>query len=158
MGPDADDPALDLDTWRARIRRHPGELKNLLRNQEFVAGIGNAYSDEILHAARLQPFRKRGTLAPEEIDELYAATRATLTNAVSSCASASRPPSRLRSATSWPSTTAAASHARGAAIASRRPRPAASSRATAATASADHGPDRWLCGPRPQTAADPDGS
>ncbi len=83
IGPDADDPALDLDTWRARIRRHPGELKNLLRNQEFVAGIGNAYSDEILHAARLQPFRKRGTLAPEEIDELYAATRATLTNAVS---------------------------------------------------------------------------
>jgi formamidopyrimidine-DNA glycosylase len=82
MGPDADDPALSLDEWRARIRRHPGELKNLLRNQEFVAGIGNAYSDEILHAARLQPFRKRGTLAPEEVDELYAATRTTLASAV----------------------------------------------------------------------------
>jgi len=82
MGPDADDPALGVDEWRTRIRRHPGELKNLLRNQEFVAGIGNAYSDEILHAARLQPFRKRGTLAPEEVDELYAATRATLANAV----------------------------------------------------------------------------
>ncbi|MGD0020456.1 MAG: DNA-formamidopyrimidine glycosylase family protein [Candidatus Limnocylindrales bacterium] len=82
MGPDADDPALGLDEWRTRIRRHPGELKNLLRNQEFVTGIGNAYSDEILHAARLQPFRKRGTLAPEEVDELYAATRATLANAV----------------------------------------------------------------------------
>ena len=64
MGPDADDPALTLDVWRTRIRRHPGELKNLLRNQEFVAGIGNAYSDEILHAARLLPSRKRGTLAP----------------------------------------------------------------------------------------------
>lgn len=82
MGPDADDPVLDLNEWRARIRRHPGELENLLRNQEFVAGIGNAYSDEILHAARLQPFRKRGMLAPEEVDELYAATRATLANAV----------------------------------------------------------------------------
>jgi formamidopyrimidine-DNA glycosylase len=82
MGPDADDPALTLDTWRARIRRHPGELKNLLRNQEFVAGIGNAYSDEILHAARLLPFRKRGTLAPEEVDELYRATRDTLRNAI----------------------------------------------------------------------------
>ncbi len=82
MGPDADDPALDLETWRTRIRRHPGELKNLLRNQEFVAGVGNAYSDEILHAARLQPSRKRGTLAPEEVDELYEATRATLANAV----------------------------------------------------------------------------
>ena len=64
-------PALTLDVWRERIRRHPGELKNLLRNQAFVAGIGNAYSDEILHAARLLPFRKRSTLAPEEVDALY---------------------------------------------------------------------------------------
>ena len=71
MGPDALDPALTLEAWRARIRKHPGELKNLLRNQAFVAGIGNAYSDEILHAARLQPFRKRSSLAPEEVDELY---------------------------------------------------------------------------------------
>jgi formamidopyrimidine-DNA glycosylase len=78
MGPDALDPALTLDEWRSRIRRHPGELKNLLRNQAFVAGIGNAYSDEILHAARLGPFRKRSSLAPEEVDELYAAMRATL--------------------------------------------------------------------------------
>ena len=81
MGPDADDADLTLDVWRTRIRRHPGELKNLLRNQEFVAGIGNAYSDEILHAARLAPFRKRGTLAPDEVDELYRATRETLANA-----------------------------------------------------------------------------
>ena len=82
MGPDADDPSLTLDVWRERIKRHPGELKNLLRNQEFVAGIGNAYSDEILHAAKLLPSRKRGTLAPEEIDSLYEATRATLANAI----------------------------------------------------------------------------
>jgi formamidopyrimidine-DNA glycosylase len=82
MGPDADDPQLTLDVWRTRIRRHPGELKNLLRNQEFVAGVGNAYSDEILHSARLLPTRKRGTLAPEEVDELYTATRATLANAI----------------------------------------------------------------------------
>jgi formamidopyrimidine-DNA glycosylase len=82
QGPDADDPALTLEAWRERIRRHPGELKNLLRNQEFVAGIGNAYSDEILHAARLLPFRKRSSLATEEIDALYAATRSTMTNAI----------------------------------------------------------------------------
>ena len=81
QGPDADDRALTVEVWRERIRRHPGELKALLRKQEFVAGIGNAYSDEILHAARLNPFRKRSTLAPEEIDELYAAMRATLTRA-----------------------------------------------------------------------------
>jgi len=82
MGPDADDPGLTLDVWRSRIHRHTGELKNLLRNQEFIAGIGNAYSDEILHAAQLLPFRKRGTLAPEEVDELYGATRSTLHDAI----------------------------------------------------------------------------
>ena len=82
QGPDADDPALTLDVWRERIKRHPGELKNLLRNQSFVAGIGNAYSDEILHAAGLLPFRKRSSLAPEEVDALYRATRETLAAAV----------------------------------------------------------------------------
>jgi len=82
QGPDVDDPGLSLDVWRERIRRHPGELKNLLRNQAFVAGIGNAYSDEILHAARLLPFRKRASLASEEIDGLYTAARATLANAI----------------------------------------------------------------------------
>jgi len=82
QGPDADSPALTLDVWRDRIRRHPGELKALLRNQAFVAGIGNAYSDEILHAAKLSPFRKRSSLAPEEVDALYEATRSTLGNAI----------------------------------------------------------------------------
>lgn len=82
LGPDADDPALTLEVWRARIRRHPGELKNLLKNQSFIAGIGNAYSDEILHAAQLLPFRKRSTLAAEEIDALHAATRATVAHAI----------------------------------------------------------------------------
>ncbi len=82
QGPDADDPALTLVEWRSRIRRHPGELKNLLRNQAFVAGIGNAYSDEILHAARLLPFRRRSSLAAEEVDALYEATRATLARAL----------------------------------------------------------------------------
>ena len=82
QGPDADDPALTRDVWRERIRRHPGELKNLLRNQAFVAGIGNGYSDEILHAAGLLPFRKRASLAPEEVDALYEATRSTLANAI----------------------------------------------------------------------------
>ena len=81
QGPDADDPELTVDVWRDRLRRHPGELKSLLRNQAFVAGIGNAYSDEILHAARLSPFRRRATLAPDETDELYRATRETLARA-----------------------------------------------------------------------------
>jgi len=82
QGPDADDPALDLESWRARMRRHPGELKALLRNQSFVAGIGNAYSDEILHAAQLLPFRKRTSLADEEVDALYGAVRTVLPEAI----------------------------------------------------------------------------
>jgi len=82
MGPDALDAGLTQDAWRERIRKHPGELKNLLRNQAFVAGIGNAYSDEILFAARLLPFRKRSSLAAEEIDDLYTAMRSTLAASV----------------------------------------------------------------------------
>ena len=82
LGPDADDPKLTLDVWRQRIRKHPGELKNLLKNQAFMAGVGNAYSDEILHAARLLPFRKRSSLAPEEIDALFEATGSTLASAI----------------------------------------------------------------------------
>jgi formamidopyrimidine-DNA glycosylase len=81
IGPDADSPQLDLATWRVRIRRHRGQLKNLLRDQRFVAGIGNAYSDEILHAARLLPYRQRSTLADEEVDELYVAMRRTIAEA-----------------------------------------------------------------------------
>ena len=61
--------------WRERIRPHRGELKNLLKDQSFVAGIGNGYSDEILWEARLAPFRKRSTLAADEVDALYAAVR-----------------------------------------------------------------------------------
>jgi formamidopyrimidine-DNA glycosylase len=81
MGPDADDPALTLEVFRHRIRKHPGELKPLLRNSRFVAGIGNAYADEILWEAQLAPFRRRSTLSPDEIDRLYAAMRKVLAEA-----------------------------------------------------------------------------
>jgi len=81
MGPDADDPELTLDAFRQRIRRHPGELKPLLRNPRFVAGIGNAYSDEILWEAKLAPFRKRSTLDDDDVARLYAAMRRVLAGA-----------------------------------------------------------------------------
>ena len=79
-------PTIPRSPWKSGARvsgaEPSGRLKNLLRNQELVAGIGNAYSDEILHAARLLPTRKRGTLAPEEVDELYEAPRSTLSGAI----------------------------------------------------------------------------
>ena len=58
------------------------QLKGVLRHQGTIAGIGNAYSDEILHAARMSPFQPAGTLEPEELTTLYAALRSTLGAAV----------------------------------------------------------------------------
>lgn len=82
MGPDADDPELTLERFKERIRRHPGELKLLLRNPRFVAGIGNAYSDEILWEARLAPLRRRSSLSDEEVTRLYQAMRLVLSRAI----------------------------------------------------------------------------
>ena len=82
MGPDADDPELTLEKFRERIRRHPGELKSLLRNPRFVAGIGNSYSDEILWEARLAPLRRRSSLNDDDIKRLYEAMRLVLKRAI----------------------------------------------------------------------------
>ena len=79
LGPEANE--VSLEEFAARIRRHPGELKNLLRNQAFIAGIGNAYSDEILWEAQMLPLRKRSTLRPEDIEALHAATLKVLAEA-----------------------------------------------------------------------------
>ncbi|MFN2465531.1 MAG: Fpg/Nei family DNA glycosylase [Candidatus Dormibacteria bacterium] len=79
LGPEATD--ISAEEFAARIRRHPGELKNLLRNQAFIAGIGNAYSDEILWEARMLPLRKRSTLNAEDVLALHAATQKVLRQA-----------------------------------------------------------------------------
>jgi formamidopyrimidine-DNA glycosylase len=78
LGPDGDDAELDLAGWQGRIKRHGGEVQNLLKNQDFIAGIGNAYSDEILWAGRIAPFRKRSSLAAEESAQLWRASREVL--------------------------------------------------------------------------------
>ncbi len=92
MGPDADDPELTLERFRERIRRHPGELKSLLRNPRFVAGIGNAYSDEILWEARLAPLRRRSSLRADEIDALYHAMRSVLGSSITTLRALVPPP------------------------------------------------------------------
>ncbi len=80
LGPDA--LAVDADTFAERLRGRRGQLKGVLTDQEVLAGIGNAYSDEILHAARLSPFALTHKLTDEQVGRLYAATRQLLTDAV----------------------------------------------------------------------------
>jgi len=79
MGPDA--LALPLEEFRSRLRPFRGEIKAVLVRAAFVAGIGNAYADEILWTARLHPFRKRTSLTAEEIERLYQAVGSTLREA-----------------------------------------------------------------------------
>ncbi len=82
LGPEATDPDLGLEAFQQRLRRHHGELKGILTNQAFLAGIGNAYADEILWQAKLYPFRRRPSLDQEEAARLYGALRSTLAEAV----------------------------------------------------------------------------
>ncbi|GIF31096.1 Fpg/Nei family DNA glycosylase [Actinoplanes utahensis] len=80
LGPDA--LAVSLPEFTERIRGRKGQIKGVLTDQEVLAGIGNAYSDEILHAARLSPFALTGKLTDEQIVTLYEAMRAIETDAV----------------------------------------------------------------------------
>jgi formamidopyrimidine-DNA glycosylase len=83
IGPEPDEvAAAGLEPFRKRLRRYRDELKDLLRNQAFVAGIGNAYSDEILFEARLLPLRRRASLKPDEEESLFAAIPVVLHRAV----------------------------------------------------------------------------
>jgi formamidopyrimidine-DNA glycosylase len=84
-GLDAIDPggidvfASDLESFRAALTAENRTLKRALTDPRVLSGIGNAYSDEILHAARLSPIALTHKLKPEEWKRLYEATRETLT-------------------------------------------------------------------------------
>ncbi|HTK28672.1 MAG TPA: DNA-formamidopyrimidine glycosylase family protein [Vicinamibacterales bacterium] len=67
-----------LDSFRDALTRENHTVKRALTDPHLFSGIGNAYSDEILHAARLSPLKLTRSLAPEELARLYDATRATL--------------------------------------------------------------------------------
>lgn len=82
LGPEATDLDLTVESFRERLRRHHGEIKGVLTNQRFVAGIGNAYADEICWEAGIYPFRRRPSLTDEEVDRLYSAMRTVLARAV----------------------------------------------------------------------------
>ena len=80
LGPDA--LTADRETFAARVRGRRGQIKGVLTDQQVLAGIGNAYSDEILHRARLSPFAISDRLTDAQMSTLYEATRSVLTDAV----------------------------------------------------------------------------
>ncbi len=82
LGPDplADD--FDEARFARLLEGERRRIKGALRDQSLIAGVGNAYSDEILHAAKMSPFKLTSALTAEEIRQLYAALRTTLTEAV----------------------------------------------------------------------------
>ena len=82
LGPDALDPALTVERLGELLRAHGGQLKGSLTDQTLIAGIGNAYSDEILHTAKLSPFKPAGRLGEGELSRLHAAMVTTLRDAV----------------------------------------------------------------------------
>jgi formamidopyrimidine-DNA glycosylase len=70
---------IDLATFVAALQRENHTLKRTLTDPHVFSGIGNAYSDEILHAAKLSPFKQTSGLTDEEAARLFDATRAVLT-------------------------------------------------------------------------------
>jgi len=83
LGPDPLSASFDQDALEAVLRRAGrAQLKGVLRDQRVLAGIGNAYSDEILHAAKLSPFKPSNGLSEDELTTLYVAMKAELTGAI----------------------------------------------------------------------------
>ncbi|MBN9109863.1 MAG: Fpg/Nei family DNA glycosylase [Pseudonocardia sp.] len=80
LGPDA--LALSRDELAELLAGHTERIKTLIVDQKTIAGIGNAYSDEILHTARLSPYAVSGRLKPEQLDALHEAMHSVLTDAV----------------------------------------------------------------------------
>jgi len=80
LGPDALE--VDRETFATLMAGRSGQLKGALTDQTLISGIGNAYSDEILHAARLSPFKMADRLTEDEQVRLLDAIRTTLTDAL----------------------------------------------------------------------------
>jgi len=96
LGPDPLDPSFTRDVFAGLLAGKRTQIKGLLRDQAVIAGIGNAYSDEILHAARMSPYAISGRLDDEKIDRLFAAMKTTLADAVTEASG--KPPADLKDA------------------------------------------------------------
>jgi formamidopyrimidine-DNA glycosylase len=82
LGPDPLSPGFDQSQLAEVLSHAPGQLKTVLADQSVLAGVGNAYSDEVLWAAKLSPFKAAGRLTEAELVRLYEALTATLRSAV----------------------------------------------------------------------------
>ncbi|MFN8195281.1 MAG: DNA-formamidopyrimidine glycosylase family protein [Nocardioidaceae bacterium] len=83
LGPDPLSDEFTIDRLRAILTEAGrSQIKGVLRHQGTIAGIGNAYSDELLHAARMSPFKPANSLTDAELDTLYTAIRTVLGDAV----------------------------------------------------------------------------
>ncbi|MFJ1548029.1 Fpg/Nei family DNA glycosylase [Streptomyces sp. NPDC088246] len=82
LGPDPLDNSFDRDTFAALLAGERRRIKGALRDQSLIAGIGNAYSDEILHAAKMSPYLLTANLTDDEITRLHTALLTTLRDAV----------------------------------------------------------------------------
>ncbi|SEG76369.1 formamidopyrimidine-DNA glycosylase [Thermomonospora echinospora] len=91
LGPDPLDPSFTPQTLRGIVTGRRTQIKGLLRDQTTIAGIGDAYSDEILHTARTSPFKLAAALTDEEIETLHEAIVGTLREAVERSASTAEP-------------------------------------------------------------------
>ncbi|EGE40223.1 Fpg/Nei family DNA glycosylase [Streptomyces sp. SID4928] len=82
LGPDPLADAFDRDAFAALLAGERRQIKGALRDQSLIAGIGNAYSDEILHVAKMSPFKRTADLDEDDVTRLYTALRSTLQDAV----------------------------------------------------------------------------
>ncbi|MFB7473457.1 Fpg/Nei family DNA glycosylase [Kitasatospora sp. NPDC056184] len=82
LGPDPLDPGFGLELFRALLSGERRRIKGVLRDQSVLAGVGNAYSDEVLHAARMSPYKLAADLSEEETARLFEALGTTLREAV----------------------------------------------------------------------------
>ncbi|MFE5960697.1 Fpg/Nei family DNA glycosylase [Streptomyces rubiginosohelvolus] len=82
LGPDPLADAFDRDAFAALLAGERRQIKGALRDQSLIAGIGNAYSDEILHVAKMSPFKRTADLTEDDVIRLYTALRTTLRDAV----------------------------------------------------------------------------
>jgi len=82
LGPDPLDPSFTPGTLAGILAGRRTQIKGVLRDQRIIAGIGNAYSDEVLHAAKMSPFRLAASLTSEDVVALHAVIVGTLRDAI----------------------------------------------------------------------------